>query len=98
VDSAVPDDIVPQVLAVLREALSNVARHARAGAVRVSVRASDGQVIVCVEDDGIGADPSHARGGLANLQDRAGDLGGTFEIRPAAAGGTLLDWRVPLPR
>jgi signal transduction histidine kinase len=98
VDSAVPDDIVPQVLAVLREALSNVARHARASAVRVSVRSADGQVIVCVEDDGIGADPSHARGGLANLQDRARDLGGTFEVRPITGGGTLLDWRVPLPR
>ena len=96
VDSAVPDDIVPQVLAVLREALSNVARHARAGAVRVSVRAADGQVSVCVEDDGVGTDPAHARGGLANLQDRAGDLGGTLEIRRPASGGTLVEWRVPL--
>jgi signal transduction histidine kinase len=98
VDSAVPDDIVPEILAVLREALSNVARHARAGSARVSVRAADGQVIVRVEDDGAGTDDSHARGGLANLQDRARDLGGTFSIRPAAGGGTVLDWRVPLPR
>jgi signal transduction histidine kinase len=98
VDSAVPDDIVPELLAVLGEALSNVTRHARASAVRVSVRAADGQVMICVEDDGVGTDPSHARGGLANLRDRALDLGGTFEIRPGTGGGTLLDWRVPLPR
>jgi signal transduction histidine kinase len=65
--------------------------------VRVSVRAADGQVTVRVEDDGIGTDPAHARGGLANLQDRARDLGGTCEIRPGAAGGTVVDWRVPLP-
>jgi signal transduction histidine kinase len=97
VDSSVPDDIVPEVLAVLREALANVARHAGASSVRVSVRAADGTVIVCVEDDGSGTDPAHARGGLANLQDRARDLGGTFAIGPGAAGGTLLDWRVPLP-
>jgi signal transduction histidine kinase len=97
VDSAVPDDMVPEILAVVREALSNVARHARAGAVRVSVRAAGGQVAVCVEDDGLGTDPARARGGLANLHDRAHDLGGTFEIRPGTGGGTLLDWRVPLP-
>jgi signal transduction histidine kinase len=96
VDSAVPDDIVPEILAVLREALSNVARHARASSVRVSVRAADGQVIISVEDDGIGADATQARGGLANLQDRAVDLGGTFDVRPGANGGTRVDWRVPL--
>ena len=87
VDSAVPDDIVPEILAVLREALANVARHADATAVRVSVR---------VEDDGVGTDPARARGGLVNLQDRARDLGGTFELLPSPGGGTLIDWRVPL--
>jgi signal transduction histidine kinase len=96
VDSAVPDDIVPELLAVVREALSNVARHAEAGSVRVSVRAADGHVTVSVEDDGIGCDPRRARGGLINLTERATDLGGDFEISPGAAGGTLLQWRVPL--
>jgi signal transduction histidine kinase len=96
VDSAVPDDVVPEIVAVLREALANVTRHAKASSVRVSVRAADGQVAVCVEDDGIGVDPAHARGGLVNLQDRARDLGGTFDIRPGGHGGTVVDWRVPL--
>jgi signal transduction histidine kinase len=96
VDSAVPDDIVPEILAVLRETLANVARHAQATAVRVSVRTADGQVTVCVEDDGVGTDPARARGGLVNLQDRARDLGGTFELLPSPGGGTLVDWRVPL--
>jgi signal transduction histidine kinase len=98
VDSAVPDDIVPEVLAVLREALSNAARHARAGNVRVSVLATDGEVVVRIQDDGVGTDPSHARGGLANLRDRARDLGGTFTVGATDGGGTTLDWRVPLPR
>jgi signal transduction histidine kinase len=96
VDSAVPDDIVPEILAVLREALANVARHAQASTVRVSVRAARGEVAVIIEDNGVGADPALARGGLVNLLDRAGDLGGTFEVRRGEGGGTVLDWRVPL--
>jgi signal transduction histidine kinase len=96
VDSAVPDDIVPEILAVVREALANVARHAKAHTVRVSVRAADGQVAVVVQDDGVGADAALARGGLVNLQDRAADLGGTFEVRHAEGAGTVIDWRVPL--
>jgi signal transduction histidine kinase len=97
VESAVPDDIVPELIAVLREALSNVARHAQARSVRVSVRVADQHVILQVEDDGVGADPALARSGLVNMGERAGDLGGEFEIGPRADGpGTLLLWRVPV--
>ena len=96
VDSAVPDDVVPELLAVVREALSNVARHARASSVRVSVRAADGHVILQIEDDGVGLDPSLARGGLVNMDERAGDLGGTFTAGPRDGGGTTLVWRVPI--
>jgi signal transduction histidine kinase len=96
VDSAVPDDIIPELLAVLREALSNAARHAQARAVRVSVRAAGGEVILQVEDDGIGIDPNLARGGLVNMGERAHDLGGTFEVEPGPDGGTVLLWRVPI--
>jgi signal transduction histidine kinase len=96
VESAVPDDIVPELIAVLREALSNVARHARASSVRVSVRVADRQVILQVEDDGVGVDPALARGGVVNMGERAGDLGGAFEIGPRPDGGTLVTWRVPI--
>jgi len=96
VDSAVPDDIAPQVLAVVREALSNAARHAEASTVRVSVRVADGQLCVSIEDDGVGIDPSRARGGVVNMGERAHDLGGTFEAGPGEAGGTVVLWRVPL--
>jgi signal transduction histidine kinase len=95
VDSAVPDDIVPEILAVLREALSNVARHAGASAVRVSLRAAGGAVALAVEDDGTGTDLERARGGLVNMRERAHDLGGTFEVGPGGDGGTLVQWRVP---
>ena len=96
VDSAVPDDIIPELMAVLREALSNAARHAQARAVRVSVRAAGGEVILQIEDDGVGIDPSLARGGLVNMGERAHDLGGTFEVGPGPDGGTVLVWRVPI--
>ncbi|SDT44084.1 GAF domain-containing sensor histidine kinase [Actinoplanes derwentensis] len=97
VESAVPDDIVPELMAVLREALSNVARHARASSVRVSVRVADRQLVLQVEDDGVGIDPALARGGVVNMGERAHDLGGGFEIGPRSDGpGTLLTWRVPI--
>lgn len=54
-------------------------------------------LLVRITDDGIGApaDPP-AAGGLANLRSRAVDIGGTSSVRPAAGGGTVLEWRVPL--
>jgi signal transduction histidine kinase len=99
VDSAIPDDIVPELLAVLREALANAARHAQAGNVRVSVRAADREVILQVEDDGVGLDPALARGGVVNMGERAHDLGGSFEAGPGPGGkGTTVMWRVPFAR
>jgi signal transduction histidine kinase len=88
--------VVPELLAVLREALSNVARHARAGAVRVSVGATGGEVVIRIEDDGVGTDPATARGGLINMAERATDLGGSCTVGRGAEGGTVVTWRVPL--
>ena len=97
VDSAVPDDIVPEILAVAREALSNVARHAQATSARVSLSAADGQFSLTVDDNGIGFDPALARGGLVNMGERAHDLGGTFGVGPDPSGsGTRMVWRVPI--
>jgi signal transduction histidine kinase len=96
VDSAVPDDIAPQILAVIREALTNIARHADATTARVSVRAAEGSVVLLIEDDGVGIDPARARGGVVNMGERAHDLGGTFEIGPGEAGGTTVLWKVPI--
>jgi signal transduction histidine kinase len=96
VDSAVPDDIAPEILAVVREALSNIARHAEATTARVSVRVADRCVILTVEDDGVGIDPARARGGLVNMGERAHDLGGSFQVGPGEAGGTVVLWKVPI--
>jgi signal transduction histidine kinase len=96
VDSAVPDDIAPEIVAVVREALTNVARHADATTARVSIRVADKSVVLLIEDDGVGIDPSRARGGVVNMGERAHDLGGTFEAGPGENGGTVVLWKVPI--
>jgi len=87
-----------QVLSVLREALSNVARHAHASSTRVSVVVGD-HLVLRVEDDGIGlGDAPHRQGGngLGNMAARAEKLGGTCDLKPASPSGTTLEWRVPV--
>ncbi|MGC5050904.1 GAF domain-containing protein [Micromonospora sp. DT48] len=97
IDSAVPDEVHPELSAVLREALSNAVRHAQATTVSVAVRVDAAQVTVTVTDDGVGCDPAAARGGLVNLRERAERHGGTFEVRAAEPHGTELLWSIPLP-
>ncbi|MBX6355212.1 MAG: GAF domain-containing sensor histidine kinase [Micromonosporaceae bacterium] len=96
VDSAVPDDLRPDLLAVVREGLSNVARHARASAATVRVQVGDGRLLVGIADNGVGAAGAQERGGLANMRQRAARHGGTFDIRPAEPSGTIIEWCVPL--
>jgi signal transduction histidine kinase len=93
----VPEEIAEHLLAVLREALSNAARHAHASRVSVAVRA-DSDLTLTVRDDGTGMEALNRRSGLGNLADRAGELGGTMRVGPAESGGTELEWRVPLPQ
>jgi signal transduction histidine kinase len=95
VDAAVPDDVLPHLMAVLREALSNVARHAEASRVRVEISADD-HVTLIVTDNGKGLGASDRRSGLANMRQRAEQLGGRFCAENIESGGTELEWRVPL--
>jgi signal transduction histidine kinase len=99
VDSAVPGEVRPDLLAVLNEALSNVVRHAAASAVTVTIAVADGRVTLTVRDDGRGATGAVEHGGLINMRQRAERHGGTFTVRaadPAAAPpGTVLEWSVP---
>ncbi|MGH3439650.1 MAG: GAF domain-containing protein [Sciscionella sp.] len=98
-DSLVPDTVREDLLATLREALSNVSRHAVAEEVSVEVRVQrDGRALsLTVTDDGIGLPESpHRRSGLGNLDRRAKRWGGTLRLRRPAVGGTCLRWHVPL--
>ncbi len=95
VDAAVPDALRAHLLAVAREALSNIARHAHATEAVVALDAGD-EIALTVTDNGVGMTGSNRRSGLRNLADRAASLGGTFEVHRAAAdGGTVVVWRVP---
>ncbi|MDX6434368.1 MAG: hypothetical protein QOE54_6734 [Streptosporangiaceae bacterium] len=94
-DTAISPETGEQLLAVLQEALSNVARHAQARAVSIAVDVRD-ELIVRVEDDGIGIASGGSRSGLRNMSDRAEALGGSFTTRGGAQAGTVLVWRVPV--
>ncbi|WP_197698583.1 GAF domain-containing sensor histidine kinase [Micromonospora viridifaciens] len=96
IDSAVPDELRPELIAVLREALSNAVRHAQADRVSVTVRVDAGRVTVTVTDDGVGCDPEAARSGLVNLRERAERLGGDFHLTRLTPHGTKLHWATPL--
>jgi signal transduction histidine kinase len=94
-DTAVPDDIAEHLLAVLREALSNAARHAQASQVTITIYAGS-ELVLTVRDNGRGIGTTSRRSGLANLGDRADELGGTLQIETAEGEGTEVTWRVPL--
>lgn len=102
IDTVVNAAVADHVVAVVREALANAARHARASRVEVEVAASpDGShVWLSVDDDGIGiAEDGHGRRqgrGLDNIEARARRLQGTASITPRANGGTSVRWRAPL--
>ena len=86
------------LLAVLREGLSNAARHASASQVEVSAEA-EGELRLRITDNGIGIAGGGRRSGLANMSERAAALGGTLVVAaadPATGKGTVLYWRVPL--
>jgi signal transduction histidine kinase len=96
VDALVPSRVAEQMLAVLREALSNISRHAAASSASVEVAADATSVELVVRDDGKGLPEDGRRSGLANLARRANDLGGTFSAEGIPDSGTTVLWRVPL--
>lgn len=96
VESAVPHDVRPHLIAVLAEALANAARHADAARVNVKVAVRNDEVTVTVQDDGKGLPDTVQESGLRNLRARAVELGGSLEVRAADGGGTRLVWRAPL--
>jgi signal transduction histidine kinase len=97
VDAAVADEVRGHLLAVLREALANAARHAAATTVEVVVAVGD-EVVLTVRDDGVGYRPRERRSGVRNMTERAESLGGTLTVATRAEGGTELVWRVPVRR
>ncbi len=92
-----PDAVGRQLLPVIREALSNISRHAHASAAAVSLTAGSGLVLE-VSDNGRGMGQTTRSSGLRNMRERAEILGGTFSITSAPGAGTTLEWRIPASR
>jgi signal transduction histidine kinase len=88
-----PRELTPDLVAVVRELVTNVVRHSGAQRVTVTVSAAD-EVRVTVTDDGAGLPPVTVRSGLANLADRAERRGGRFSIRTGES-GTEVCWIAP---
>jgi len=97
IDTAVVDAAAEHLTAVLREALSNVAKHAAAHSAKVWIRVGGGTVYLRVQDDGVGIDsPDRGGRGLDNIRQRAQRLGGSTVVSQVPTGGTRLEWTVPL--
>lgn len=98
VDSALDAVVGEELLTTLREALSNVAKHAHATRVDVNVHVGS-DVTLQVIDNGAGMPESPQFGqGISNMTARASSLGGTMTLTDTSSGGTTLTWRVPLHR
>jgi signal transduction histidine kinase len=97
IDTGVAPEVGDEVVPVLRELLSNVARHAQARQVEVHLVVDDDGVLLRVDDDGIGPPPTRDGPGLGlrNLTARAERLGGRFTLAASARGGTRAEWHVP---
>ncbi|MFD4602524.1 sensor histidine kinase, partial [Streptomyces sp. NPDC058464] len=107
IDTDVPKEIADHAVAVLSEALTNVARHARADRAEIVLVTDGRELVLTVWDNGVGIPAGGRRSGLRNMAERAAELGGRLEwdcpggpegSRGPQGGGTTLVWRVPVTR
>lgn len=96
VDTLVDPSLADELAAVLREALSNVARHARAASVEILLEVAPTRLCLQVRDDGTGLSDTGRRSGLANLQQRAVRRGGSMTVTGSPEEGTQLRWQIAL--
>ncbi len=111
INATIPDSMTEDVIAVVRESLSNIAKHASASKVEVTVDVGHDVLTLVVRDDGVGIDSlaptdgsAPRRSGLANLETRAQQHGGSFEVvqvadsdeLPGVGWSTVLTWTAPL--
>jgi len=96
IDTMAAEDVVDDVVAVLRESLTNVARHAQASHVDVELAVTTTQLILDVADNGSGIGQTARRSGLANLHNRAEQRGGSLTVTAPDGKGTRLRWTIPL--
>lgn len=102
VDERLSESAATAVYRIVQEALTNVMRHAQAHQVQVTLACEGADLVVAIEDDGIGlapgAESKRGSSGLVNIRERARDLGGAAGIRNRPKGGCRLEVRLPLDR
>ena len=86
------------VIQIVREALSNIARHAQANEVTLSAESREGEVLISISDDGVGFDPGevHRGHGLNNIEQRSVKLGSKITIAPRNPKGTIFELCIPI--
>lgn len=97
--AALAPDLETTIYRVVQESLTNAVKHARAGAVTVSVRRADGEVDVAVADDGVGFDPGRVEEGhfgLVGIRERVELAGGQLTVERGPGGGTRIHARLPV--
>src|SRR6185295_1075654 len=99
-DLDLPPEIESELYYVLREALTNITRHAHATTVTVQLQQKNDRVDGSIEDNGVGADLSQAvlgdRVGMASMRDRVEKKGGRFELRSSTEPGFQIVFSLPL--
>lgn len=98
IDNIVPPEWTPELLLVVRELLTNCVKHARASNVTVRVEIQNDDLLLVVEDDGVGfvPDTPQVGRGMDNVRQRALMLGGQFGVDSTPGHGTAIALRVPL--
>jgi len=94
VDMNLDEELMGDVVAVVRETLTNAAKHAHATSVVVDVVLTTEDLTVTVSDNGVGATGATRSSGTSNLRTRAEKRGGSFEMAPGPSGGTVVKWKV----
>jgi two-component system, NarL family, sensor histidine kinase UhpB len=103
-EERLPEDLETALFRVIQEAVTNVIKHARASRVQIVLRVEAGAIVVRVQDDGAGFDPSALSGrdgrglGLFGMQERTALVGGRLEIDAAPGRGTTVRVWVPYRR
>ncbi|CAN5160480.1 GAF domain-containing sensor histidine kinase [soil metagenome] len=95
-DVELAQPLVADVLAVVREGLSNVLRHAEATRVTVTVAVSPQRISIVISDNGVGGSHERTGRGLTNLDERARARGGSFALSAGSPRGTRLEWTAPI--
>ena len=96
VDTLIPRALYDDIAAVVREGLTNVARHARAAAAEVELSVTANRIRLTVRDDGQGVGDHPPGNGLVNLRRRAENRAGSLALTDSTSKGTELSWTIPL--